>query len=169
MNPKMRKFLLILLIQLLVNLVGAQPRSSIVSFIRKVKATDVKAMIDSSSGPTIVNFWATWCGPCVRELSYFDSIIASRNIAVKLILVNLDFPDSYSRKLTNFVKKQGYKGEVVYLAEANADVIIPIIESKWNGAIPASIFLDNSKHRYELFNMQLTRQRFALELDKLIN
>ncbi len=164
----MKKLLFVLLLQLLVCLVGAQQRPANTSYIRKVKAADVKAMMDSSRGPTIVNFWATWCGPCVRELAYFDSIIATRNTAVKLIMVSLDFPASYPKRLTEFVKKKGYKGEVVFLNETNADVFIPIIESKWNGAIPASIFLDNSKQRYEMFNMQLTRQRFALELDKLV-
>ncbi len=165
----MKKLFFVLLFQLFISLVGAQQPSSNVSVIRKVKAADVKVMIDSSNGPTIVNFWATWCGPCVRELAYFDSIINTRNVAVRLILVSLDFPASYPKRLSEFVKKHRYKGEVVYLNETNADVFIPIIESKWNGAIPASIFLDNSKLRYEMFNMQLTRQRFSLELDKLIN
>jgi hypothetical protein len=84
------------------------------------------------------------------------------------LLVSLDFPDAYPKKLAAFVKKQGYKGEVVYLAETNADVFIPIIEKTWNGAIPASIFIDNSKKYYQVFNNQLTKERFDIELEKLM-
>jgi thiol-disulfide isomerase/thioredoxin len=136
--------------------------------IKKLSAKEVKTIMDSSKGPTIINFWATWCGPCIREITWFDSIIAAKNAPVKLLLVSLDFPDAYPGKLAAFVKKQGYKGEVVYLAEPYVNVFIPIIEKKWNGAIPASIFIDNSKKYYQVFNTQLTKQRFNIELEKLM-
>ncbi len=164
----MRKTTLTIWLTMFVFICAAQKKQVTLPAIKKLTAKDVRNIIDSSKGPTIINFWATWCGPCVRELTYFDSIIAVKNANVKLVLVSLDFPESYPKKLAAFVQKHGYKGEVVFLAETNADVFIPIIEKKWNGAIPASIFFNNEKNRYEMFNMQMTRQRFALELDKLI-
>lgn len=137
--------------------------------IKKVSIKDVRQMIDTSTGPLIVNFWATWCGPCIREIPYFDSLIAIKNAHVKLLLVSLDFPDAYPKQLASFVKKQGYKGDVVFLAETDADYFCPIIDKQWNGAIPASVFINNSKKQYKFFGSQLTRQRFALELDKLVS
>ncbi|MCW3105828.1 MAG: hypothetical protein JWQ09_334 [Segetibacter sp.] len=135
--------------------------------IRKVSAKEVKAMIDHSTGPMIVNFWATWCGPCIREIPWFDSIIAMKNSPVKLVLVSLDYKSEYPRQLTAFVKKHGYKGEVVYLDDANIESYIQTIEPKWKGAIPASIFVNNSTKYYQLFNEQIPKQRFEMELDKL--
>jgi thiol-disulfide isomerase/thioredoxin len=137
------------------------------SFIRKVKIKDVKAMMDTSTIPMIVNFWATWCGPCVREIPYFDSLITARKKPVKFLLVSLDFAPSYPKELAAFVKKQGYKGEVVFLNEFNADYFCPVIDKKWSGAIPASVFINNAKKYRQFYGDQLTRQRLAIEYDKL--
>ena len=145
----------------------AQDKSSATIAIKKVSAKEVKAIIDTTTVPLIVNFWASWCGPCTREIRWFDSIIAKKNSAVKLILVSLDFATEYN-KLTAFVKKQGYKGEVVFLIERNPHYFIPAIDKKWTGEIPASIFINNSKKYYQLFNQQLPAKRFELELEKLV-
>lgn len=136
--------------------------------IKKVSAKDVKAIIDTSTKPLIVNFWATWCGPCVREIPWFDSIIKQKKAPVKLLLVSLDFKNDYPKKLADFVQKRGYNGEVVFLSETNSASYIATIEPKWKGGIPASIFIDNSKKYYQVYNQQLPKQKFAMELDKML-
>ncbi len=163
----MKNILILVTVLTGILITGAQAQSSNATAIKKVSAKEVKAMIDNSKGPAIFNFWATWCGPCIREIPWFDSIIAKKNSPVKLVLVSLDFKSSYPNELAAFVKKHGYKGEVLYLNETDAEKYIPIIEPKWKGAIPASIFVNNTTKYYQFFNEQIPKQRFEMELDKL--
>ncbi len=137
--------------------------------IKKVSAEDVRKIMDTTSVPVIINFWASWCGPCIREIPWFDSIISKKNIQVKLLLVSVDFPTEYPAQLTAFVRKQGYKGEVVFLNETDTHHYIPIIDKNWTGEIPASVFINNSTKYYRLFNQQLPPKRFELELEKLVD
>ncbi len=136
--------------------------------IKKVSAKEVKAMIANSTGPMIINFWASWCGPCIREIPYFESKVAASPKLIKLVLVSIDYPDAFPKTVTEFVTKKGYKSEILYLNETDPEYFLPAIEKKWTGAIPASIFIDNSKKYYEFFDSQLTEQRLDVELEKLI-
>ena len=146
----------------------AQNRNAETVVIKKVSAKDIRTVMDTTTGPLIINFWATWCGPCIREIPWFDSIISKKNIPIKLLLVNLNSATDYPKRLKAFVKKQGYKGEVVFLSETNANYFIPAIDRKWKGVIPASVFINNFKKYHQFFNQQLPPKRFELELDKLV-
>ena len=104
-----------------------------------------------------------------REIPYFESKVAQSTKPVKLLLVSLDFPGSFPKLLSSFIQKKGYKSEVVYLNELKAEEYTPIINKDWTGAIPASIFVDNSKKYYRFFNTQLTEQKLEVELKSLLN
>ncbi len=114
------------------------------------KADDLMKRLNSNSDTCyVVNFWATWCGPCIAELPQFD-IVAKKfqGKPVKILLVSLDFEEDYAKKIPRFVKKKGLQHEVVWLNETNANEFIPKIENKWQGSIPATlIFYKKNKYR----------------------
>lgn len=88
----------------------------------------------------LVNFWATWCAPCVQELPYFvalDSI--HQGAPFKLILVSLDFKKDYLRKLEPFVEEKGLEDYVVVLEDNRTNYWIDDIDPSWSGAIPATL------------------------------
>jgi thiol-disulfide isomerase/thioredoxin len=136
--------------------------------IRKLKIDQLMKMIDTASTPLVINFFATWCGPCIREIPWFEKHIAASNKKVKLLLVSIDFADDYPRAITMFIKKQAFKSQVVWLNETDADIFCPPVDKSWDGAIPVTLMVNNSKKYRQFYGQQLPEEKFKLELAKLL-
>ena len=90
----------------------------------------------------IVNFWATWCVPCVEELPYFETLNSKyKDQKVKILLVSLDIPSQITSKLLPFLKSNSIVSEVVVLADGRANDWIDKVDPSWSGAIPVTLFL----------------------------
>lgn len=111
----------------------------------------------------IINFWATWCAPCVKELPYFEEITKtySKN-EVEVILVSLDFPDKLESKLIPFIKKHKLQSEVLLLDAPNENEWIPKIDSTWSGAIPATVIYNKNKRQF--YEKSFTKEELFNEL-----
>jgi len=90
----------------------------------------------------VVNFWATWCGPCVKELPYFEALDTAR---AKVLLVSLDFEDVLETKVIPFVEKRQLRSEVMLLNEHSPNDFIPRVSGEWSGAIPATLFVNTQR------------------------
>jgi thiol-disulfide isomerase/thioredoxin len=97
----------------------------------------------------VINFWATWCAPCIKELPYFEEVHKSEfNSPVKVILVSLDFPNHFDSKLVPFVNERNLKSTVLYLDDGKAHEWIPKVDKKWSGAIPATLIYKGNKRKF---------------------
>jgi thiol-disulfide isomerase/thioredoxin len=115
----------------------------------------------------VVNFWATWCAPCVKELPYFESLNANySNKNVEVILVSLDFPKQIETKLKSFLEKRGLKSEVVVLNDVDSNSWIPKVNEEWSGAIPATVIYNNNKSKF--YERSFSYQELETELKQFI-
>ncbi|TVZ58974.1 thiol-disulfide isomerase/thioredoxin [Flavobacteriaceae bacterium MAR_2010_105] len=97
----------------------------------------------------VVNFWATWCAPCVKEMPYFEKLNAEyKNRGVEVILVSLDFPKQYDTKLKPFIKNKNLQSKVVVLDDPDANSWIPKISEDWSGSIPATLIYNKEKRQF---------------------
>lgn len=157
----MSKLIAVLLFFLLVE--SAFPQK-----INKIKINDLVNIIDSTTSPIAINFWASWCKPCIEEIPYFEKEAKNfKDKNLKLILVSLDFEDDFPKHLTNFVKKNKYKSKVFWLNESNADYFCPKVDSTWNGVIPATLLI-NKKNNYRKFiSSQIPKEKINFYFTEL--
>ncbi len=95
----------------------------------------------------VINFWATWCAPCVRELPAFEELNETYGgQKVKVILVSLDNPDLIDDRVIPFVERMDLQSELILLDDPNSNRWIPLVSEEWSGAIPATVIYSSS-HR----------------------
>jgi thiol-disulfide isomerase/thioredoxin len=97
----------------------------------------------------VVNFWATWCGPCVQELPHFEKLQRNHHDKpLKVILVSLDFPSQLQKRVVPFVKKRKLTATVLLLDGGDPNQWIDRVEPRWSGSIPATLFLYKGKRLF---------------------
>lgn len=121
-----------------------------ISTVKMVNYNELKPYLEKNDDTTyIVNFWATWCAPCVKELPYFEKIkqeYASKNVEV--LLVSLDFPKQVEKKIIPFINKKQLQSEVVLLNDIDENVWIKAIDSTWSGALPATLIYNKNNRKF---------------------
>lgn len=95
----------------------------------------------------VINFWATWCVPCVKELPYFEQL-GEKYPEVEVVLVSLDFSTKVESSLIPFIEDNKLKSEVIMLHDPNGNEWIPKIDKNWSGAIPATLIYKNKKSKF---------------------
>ena len=132
--------------------------------ISKWKIENLDQYIRESEGILVINFWATFCKPCVAEIPGFIATVAKQKEKVRLLLVSLDMRNAYPQKLKNFLTEKKWKGQFIWLDETNADHFCPMIDSSWSGAIPATVVINKARGYKKFWEGELREEVLNKEI-----
>jgi len=96
----------------------------------------------------VVNFWATWCGPCVAELPHFVAVSKENpESRVRFVGMSLDMANQVDSVVVPFLEKKEIPYANFLLDADDADSFIGAVSNDWSGAIPATFIYDRSGNK----------------------
>lgn len=133
------------------------------------KITQIESALRNKDSVIIINFWATFCIPCIEEMPELMKVAKQyENQKVKLYFVSLDFKENYPGKLKSFVAKRKWKSNFIWLNETNADYFCPFIDSSWTGSLPATIVYNYSTGFKHFWEQKITASQLEAVLEKAV-
>ena len=114
----------------------------------------------------VVNFWTTWCAPCIKELPYFERLNSEYHQEVSVVLVSLDFPKNYESNLQPFIKEKELQSKVIVLNDPDSNSWIPKVHNDWSGAIPATLIFNKDKRQF--YEKTFTYEELVVEVKQFL-
>jgi thiol-disulfide isomerase/thioredoxin len=138
----------------------------------KISTSDFKGfehyLHNQNDSVYVINFWATWCVPCRKELPEFERIIEQyKTDKVKVLLVSLDFPSQVDQGLVPFLKNNHITAEVLLLNDPNSNKWIDKVDPSWSGSIPATLIYKGNSRKF--FEKELDYESLNQNIHDLIN
>lgn len=124
--------------------------------------------VSSADTVYVINFWATWCKPCVKELPEFQKAVNKyQNQPVQFYFLSLDFGKNALQKANAFLDRKGYSFNSFLTTDDNADQWIPMVDESWSGAIPATVIYKGNKKVFH--EGKITTGQLLRDINQLLN
>jgi len=112
---------------------------------------EIESLLNQQDGRTyVINFWATWCRPCIHELPHFERLAKETpDKALQVIMVSLDRPGDVRGKLKDFFEDRPMALPVVALTDDNFRSWVRRVDANWtSGSIPVTLIYKNGQRTF---------------------
>jgi len=128
-----------------------------------------KIMNEKPAKVKILNFWATFCRPCIIEMPFFEEAANKFDKDIDLIFVSLDFAENVENKVKPFLTKKNIHSRVILLDDTNYDSWIDRVSPSWSGAIPATLIIDKITGEKFFFEQIFEKEELESLISKFVN
>ncbi|AWO00448.1 redoxin [Chitinophaga alhagiae] len=137
--------------------------------VRRIGADELKNVLHHPDSALVINLWATWCAPCIKELPWFEQLAQQmKNKPVKFIFLSLDMEDAYPQQINRFITQNKIRSTVLWLDEPNANKYASLVDPRWQGSIPATIFLSKKKNYRRFVAGEITQEELRKQVSMML-
>jgi thiol-disulfide isomerase/thioredoxin len=132
---------------------------------------EYKNILEQSKGKvTLINFWATWCPPCVKEFPELVKLYNNyKEKDFSVVFISLDDKSDFDNKLIPFLKKQNVDFVSYFGDFKDPMVLIDFVDKSWQGEIPFTLIYDKEGSMKAKFIGNKTYNQFETEILKYLN
>lgn len=123
---------------------------------------------ERNNKPLFINFWATWCPPCVEEFPDIVKLSEEKGNEVEFIAVSLDSESDLQNKVKSFVQKNNVNFKVLLLKESDVYPLMDWINDEWRGAIPVTFIYDKNGNQVNFLLGLQSYSQFETAINKVL-
>jgi thiol-disulfide isomerase/thioredoxin len=146
-----------------------KPRAANLQRVTQVDDAKIKQLLKPSGKPLLVNFWATWCGPCREEFPDLVKIDAEYRGKIDFITVSLDFIEEINTGVPKFLSEMKAEMPTYLLTSADENTLISSITKDWSGALPFTILYNEKGEITYLRQGKVNHETLKGEIEKTLS
>ena len=146
----------------------SKPQSANQAGVTQIDDAKLKQLLIPGGKPLLVNFWATWCGPCREEFPDLVKIDEGYRGRIDFITVSLDFVEELNTGVPKFLSEMKAEMPTYLLVSADENAIISSIAKDWNGALPSTILYNEKGEITYLRQGKVNPETLKDEIEKTL-